>query len=198
MGWFMLEICTTDSLSGTLGILFSALRHQHWMSQESSVCAMSCCDPPCPPPHPPSLLNKQTLSQGAAAILLHLCIELQENEFPWQRMHKHATIWIHSEHRHCTTLNPPSSSTWKLLLDGWHLCTNVCWFLRTCAHIFNEHKLITNEQRFIKNYGLRSQDGFTHVPPRQIQATEMRFLAGLSLLFLSFRPSFEKIGCYLV
>lgn len=179
----------------TWNIIFSSSASALGVPGELCVCDVMLWSPP---PHPPSLLNKQTLSQGAAAILLHLCIELQENEFPWQRMHKHATIWIHTEHRHCTTLNPPSSSTWRLLLDGWHLWTNVCWFLRTCAHIFNEHKLITNEQRFIKNYGLRSQDGFTHVPPRQIQATEMRFLAGLSLLFLSFLASFEKIGCYLV
>lgn len=55
MGWFMLEICTVDSLSGTLGILFSAFRHQHWLSQESSVCAMSCCDFIFSPPPPPRM-----------------------------------------------------------------------------------------------------------------------------------------------
>lgn len=53
-------------------------------------------------------------------------------------------------------------------------------------HIFNEHKLITNEHRFIKNYGLRSQDVFTHVPRRQIQAAEMTPWLG--------SPSFEKLG----
>lgn len=147
MGWFMLEICTTDSLSGTLGILFSALRHQQWVSQESSVCALSCCNSFLRP------LSRYGTSRHFARMLLLCCSTCVSN---------------------CTETN--------FLASGWHLCTNGSWFLSTCAHIFNEHKLITNDHRFIKNYGLRSQDVFTHVPRRQIQATEMRSLARLSLL----------------
>lgn len=122
----MLEICTTDSLSGTLGILFSALRHQHWVSQEGSVCAMTCCGfllPPTPPTAPrPSHFG---ISKRLARMQLLCCctrvsnctiMDFLDSRCTHTHTHTHATIWRHTEQGHSTSFKRPSVCTCCLTL----------------------------------------------------------------------------------
>lgn len=84
------------------------------------------------------------------------------------------TVHFSAHHRKLSVLFPTVQLS--LLVDFYVQMSPGCLVLVLISLM--KHKLITNEHKFIKNYGLLT-GCFTRVPGWQIHAAEMSFLAEL-------------------